>query len=136
MKLEFSTYCSKENLHQIREFVQNALERKGVSERLLHQLVLAIDEACANAIIHGNDCNKKRKLQVTLKVFASKIEINISDVGHFSPSKFAKAAVNIDKIVKKGAKGGLGLHLMHSIMDKVEYYKKGELHFCRLTKRI
>lgn len=137
MKAELSTACSKCNLHLIREFVQNSLVNTHVPHTLLPQVVLAVDEACANAMIHGNSCDKGKKLRITLELSDSKLQCWICDVGQYERMDRSKTLhQSTQEILNSGKQGGLGMFLIHSIMDKVEFYTRDRVNFCHLTKKI
>jgi serine/threonine-protein kinase RsbW len=46
--------CSIDNLKEIRSFVNKRLQELSVSELEINMIVLAVDEICANIIIHSN----------------------------------------------------------------------------------
>ena len=60
--------CKKDNLSVIRQFIADSLEIYNISEIEKHKLILAIDEVCANLIIHANECNSNESLDVDLDV--------------------------------------------------------------------
>jgi len=106
-------------------------------QSILPQVVLAVDEACANAMIHGNSCDKGKFLQIKIELSANKLQCWICDVGQYERMDRNKTLhQSTQEILQSGKKGGLGLFLMHSIMDKVEFYTRDRINFCHLTKKI
>ncbi len=141
MKYSFKTECSKTQLCEIRKFVANHLEDTNLVSKEKYQIILAIDEACANAIIHGNNCDTSRELQVELELTKEKLGIEIYDVGNYSPKeKDFNWETNdiIKESIRHKKKGGLGLKLMYHIMDKVSYYRRDDdkVNVCSLTKKL
>jgi len=137
MKINYTTSCSKTQLSNIRTFITQQLAPLQLSAIEKNQLVLAIDEACANAIIHGNLCNHQRTLQIELEINTSEIIIEIFDIGNYRPNEMNFMPRDfIDDCIKNKRKGGLGLQLMHRIMDNVRYYSRGEVNVCALHKKI
>ena len=63
MKHSISISCSKENLSSIRVFVEATLRKYNISDLEAHKMVLAVDEVCANLIIHANNCNQNEHLE-------------------------------------------------------------------------
>ena len=57
MNQQLKIACSKKNLGEIRKFISDSLEEVDLDSKTKSALILAIDEACANAIIHGNNNN-------------------------------------------------------------------------------
>ena len=135
MRINYTTPCSTDKLSDIRSFVKNQLTNVALSEKEVYELILAIDEACANAIIHGNQCDCSRNLELELEIKVDKIKIDIFDIGNYHPSDFNLRTRTINDDIRDRKKGGLGLRLIHNIMDKVLYYSKGKVNVCSLTKR-
>ena len=54
----------------IREFLEEVLSKNNIPEVTMGSLVLAVDEVCANLIIHSHNCNEKEHIE--LKVDVSK----------------------------------------------------------------
>ena len=79
-------------------------------------IVLAVDEACSNIIKHayGGDCEKP--IIVAIRMEPDRLEINLRDYGE---------KVDLAKIKSRKLDdirpGGLGVHLIKSVMDEVEY---------------
>lgn len=43
---------------------------------------------------------------------------------------------SINDLIRQRSKGGFGQRLMHSIMDKVAYYSRGQMNICALSKQL
>ncbi len=136
MKINYSTPCCTDNLCHIRSFLSKQLDDTNLSMTDRNKVVLAVDEACANAIIHGNECDQKRRLKVELQIARDTICVEIYDVGNYRPNQNDFSRRDIQENIRNRKKGGLGLMLMHRIMDKVQYYNKGPVTVCSLTKRL
>ena len=121
MKHNISISCSKQNLAKIRQFVQQTLDMYQVPDVESHKLVLAVDEVCANLIIHANNCNPGEKLELIINIDPDEnIVFEIKDQGiGFDISKYKEP--QIEDIVMSKRKGGLGLMLVKRIMDQVEF---------------
>ncbi|QQS31182.1 MAG: ATP-binding protein [Sphingobacteriales bacterium] len=136
-KIEFTTSCSKDRLSEIRGFVREQLAQLHISDVEKNQIVLAVDEACANAIIHGNNCDETKKLKLLLEIGTNNLLVEISDVGKFRPNEINWSTRNaVAESLRHKNRGGLGLALMNRIMDKVKFYSKNEVNICLLSKRI
>ena len=129
--------CSSENLSKIRHFMEAKLQALPLSDTDKFKIILAVDEACANAIIHGNKCNAHHILQVRFAAFANYIQVDICDTGKIAPkNQTPPTEPNITDFTEKRQRGGLGLSLIHHIMDKVTYYPKGKQTVCTLVKNL
>ena len=128
--------CSTNRLLEIRQFVSGVLEAHNYPEIETHKLVLAVDEVCANLIIHSNDCNPRQELELTV-LFNDKKSIifEIVDKGvQFDMNKYKEPALS--ELVSSKRKGGLGLMLVKRIMDKIEFKSEKNTNICRLIKLI
>ncbi|HRI29716.1 MAG TPA: ATP-binding protein [Chitinophagales bacterium] len=135
-QIKYQTSCSKDRLGEIRHFVSQQLQELPINDIEKNQIILAIDEACANAIIHGNNCDENKQLNVILHIEDTNIDIEISDVGQYDPEtdKITTPDPILDAL-SCSRKGGLGLPLIHRIMDTVNFYRKDKVHVCSLSKR-
>lgn len=85
---------------------------------------LACDEALTNAIIHGNESEREKKVSVHIYVSSSRFKMKIKDQG---------AGFDVDKIADplQGENvlrsSGRGVYLMRSIMDVVEFKEGGRV---------
>lgn len=136
MTIAYTTPCSTEKLSDIRSFMYDQLAQVELSDLEKNQVVLAVDEACANAIIHGNQCDASRDLHLAIDIDPQHINIEISDIGSFRPNETNWRSRSINDLIRQRCKGGLGQRLMHSIMDRVSYYSRGQMNICALSKQL
>ncbi|MFY0688097.1 MAG: ATP-binding protein [Cyclobacteriaceae bacterium] len=136
MKHKISISCTKNNLEKIRSFVESTLTDYGISELETHKLVLAVDEICANLIIHANKCDPDSHLDLKMIVIPlERIEFIIKDKGvGFDMSKYKEPKMN--ELVATKRKGGLGLMLVKRIMDEIEFATEKNHNICRLIKNL
>ncbi len=117
--------ANSENLDIIRKFVSGIAENIGFDEENIYQIELAVDEACANVIKHAykNTNTFPREISVTVREKVDRIEIAIADRGvGFNPK--ALKTPNMDEYLKRMKPGGLGVHLIKTLMDKVTFHIK------------
>lgn len=135
MIASYSVACRREELRTIREQLGEALAFHGVTGLERDQIILAVDEACANAIIHGNDADENRKIRVEAELRDAELTVRVRDVGEFEfrPSMIDK---DISWYVKNRMRGGLGLKLIHAIMDEVRFEKDEDAFVCVMIKKI
>ncbi|MTI25916.1 MULTISPECIES: ATP-binding protein [Fulvivirga] len=136
MKYCYKVPCKKEMLKEIRCFVKEVLDKHGLSEVDVSTLVLAIDEVCANLIIHSHCCNPKESIEVEINVDKDKgLIFNIIDKAEiFNINEYQEPT--LEDIIKKQRKGGIGLILVKKIMDDIQIYSDKKKHVCRLVKKI
>jgi serine/threonine-protein kinase RsbW len=136
MKQDISIACSPNLLPQIRQFVGRILAENNLGEVEAYKLVLAVDEVCANLIIHANQCDESKKLNLSVQVVPQeKVVFIIKDEGiGFDFSKYQEPS--LDEIVNSRRKGGLGLILVRRIMDKIEFTTEKNCNICKLEKHL
>ncbi len=135
MSYRFKIGCAKENLKAIRGFVDNTLRSLHVDDSQSGLIVLAVDEICANVIIHSNECNQANDLEVDIQNEFDSIVINIKDKGdNFDPSSIKH--YTLSELSQMRRKGGLGLKLVNKIVDKIDYHFDDPYNICTLYKKV
>lgn len=135
MKVNYKSSCSKGNLVGIRNFISEQISLLPLSIREKHQVILAIDEACSNAIIHGNNCDESKEILIEFESNENHLKVDISDIGTTQIPMAIYRRAKVKELVRKQRKGGLGLKLMLNIMDEVTFNERGGRYFCTLVKR-
>lgn len=136
MKAHITTICSVKTQAEVRNLLARYFNDLPIEEYLRNQLVLAVDEALANAIIHGNDKDPSRSVQIDINFLKDRLIVELNDCGYFDIKEDSKKEKPLTQIIKEKQKGGLGLKLIYSIMDVVSFYIKGDKSFCSMIKYI
>lgn len=109
-----------ERLISVREFVSGAAREFGFDDEDVSKIALAVDEACTNIIKHAYKFDPTKKIAVTIRPGTRALEIVITDNGkQFNPADLQ--APDMKEYLSHYRRGGLGVYLMKSLMDKVEY---------------
>jgi serine/threonine-protein kinase RsbW len=136
MKFNISVPCEKSNLQRIRIFIIDVLKEQHLSDVEVHSMVLAVDEVCANLMIHSNNCSPDHSINVEVLVKPkNKIIFDIIDKGSgFDIRKYPEPDIN--EIIRSKKKGGVGLMLVKRIMDDIDFIHKEDYNIVRLTKNL
>ncbi len=136
MEYRFKVSCSKNKLGEIREFLQQVLGENSIPEVTINTLVLAVDEVCANLIIHSHHCNPNEHIELKVSMNGnSEIIFDIIDNGvGFNICDYKEPSLS--DIVRQKRKGGIGLMLVKRIMDEIELIKGEKKNVYRLHKKI
>ena len=136
MNYKYKVGCSIENLKGVRDFIRGALKEHDVAELQISEMVLALDEMCSNLMIHAHQCNPDDLFELHIKVDkGSPVIFEIIDDGSaFDINQFSEPALG--NLVHEKRKGGLGIRLVKSIMDKIEYQHSSGKNICRLIKNV
>lgn len=109
-------------LAEIRAFVGDALEQVEFDMQLRNGIILAVDEACSNLIIHGYHNVESNIIEVRFDVDSENIIITISDTAiAFDPAQADEP--DLASYFQHPKRGGLGILLMTRVMDDVKYFR-------------
>ncbi len=138
MKYSLKVPCSKSKLKTIRSFVDETLGQYSISDVDLNMLVLAVDEICANLIVHSyNTMEAVECIELHINVEESKgITFEIVDHNNEGFNIINYKEPMLKELVRSRRKGGLGLMLVKRIMDEVQFKSNGDSNVCRLFKRM
>ena len=133
MKHSITIPCAKSNLQQIRSFIIEILKAEKLSDLEVHSMVLAVDEVCANIIIHSSNCSSEQTMEVNIDVKKTKVVFEILDNGMgFDIRQYPEP--DLKEIIKSKRKGGVGLMLVKRIMDEIDYTSREGKSVVKLTK--
>ena len=133
MKHSITIPCAKTNLQQVRNFIIEILKAEKLSDLEIHSMVLAVDEVCANIIIHSNNCSPEQSIEVTLETKKDRVEYEVIDNGlGFDIRQYPEP--DLKEIIKTKRKGGVGLMLVKRIMDEIDFYTTQGKSVVKLTK--
>jgi serine/threonine-protein kinase RsbW len=123
-----------DRLIDVRGFVSDAARRFGFDDEEVSKIALAVDEACTNVIKHAYKFDPNRTLTIKINLHKQEFEVLIMDHGFpFNPD--AIRLPDMKEYLSHYQHGGLGVYLMKSLMDKVEYdIEPGKLNKVRLVK--
>ncbi len=129
------TPCQTKYLKEIRFWLGRYLAYLQLPDGEINLILVAVDEICANAIIHANhECSEKR-IELRLARHDEVIVVEVRDSGQlFDFRQYHDPAIM--ELRDTGRRGGLGLKLVNRIMDRVEFVQDMHQNVCRLYKRI
>ncbi len=123
-----------ERLIDVRKFVSNAAKQFGFDEEQVSKIALAVDEACTNVIKHAYRFDPNGTLTVKVHSENREFEVVITDHGKAFNPKSIKLP-DMKEYLSHYEHGGLGVYLMKSLMDEVEYdIQPGKQNRVRLVK--
>jgi anti-sigma regulatory factor (Ser/Thr protein kinase) len=98
-------------------------------------LNLALDEILTNIISYGFKDDGRHDIEVELRLDAGTLAVDVVDDGvAFDPLKMPPP--DLDAALEDRPIGGLGIHLVKSLMDSVEYRREGERNRLSLRKNV
>jgi len=131
---DLSVKASLENLQEIRSYINRAGKNLGVSENVLADLRLVVDEAVTNVVIHGYG-DLDGIVEIHMEGNGDDVIIRIRDQAKtFDPSHVVEPQLNT--VLKDRPFGGMGIFLIRKMTDEVEFLPlPGGGNEIRLLKR-
>ena len=108
-------------LGSIRGLVRGWVETWDVEEKKAGDVVLAVDEACTNAIRHAYEGRKDGSVELTLHAGPDFLEFQVSDHGVSCPPECVERRSLVPPDVDDLKPGGLGIQLIHEVFDDVDF---------------
>ncbi len=112
-----------ENLIEVEKFVEEICEQNYLTHSYYGAILMAIEEAARNAIIHGNKLDEKKKVTISFKRKSSGLVFSVEDQGEGFDFNNVPDLMEVPDAVYPNA--GKGIYLMKSLADKLEFDGKG-----------
>ena len=106
----------------VQDRIEQVLQERQTADRDIFCIKLALEEALVNAIKHGNQMDRAKKVRIRYHVLSDRFECSISDEGPgFDPGEVPDptAPENLERPC------GRGLMLMRHYMTEVTYNDRG-----------
>ena len=117
MRDEIRVAATIENVRQVSDFVRDAAKRLRLTDDVLFDIDLAVEEASINIVRHAYGPGQAGDIQVRLETTDGGIRITLTDWGRPFDAEAAHLAVDVPLEVR--AEGGMGVLLIHGLMDEV-----------------
>lgn len=117
--------ASTKNLSEARNFVAEYARKNGFDAQQISDIRLAVDEAITNIIKHAYNGEEDHTIEIELTFKEDRLCVELFDTGAtFSLKTFKQP--NIKEKIKQKKRGGMGVYLIHSLMDNVSYGRENE----------
>jgi serine/threonine-protein kinase RsbW len=131
LQLFFSN--SAEEAPRMARRIEHYLHDFNISQDITNKILLCVDELITNIIAHAYDDDLEHAVLLECQVFDDFIELELRDDGvAFDPTSQTRPNTNLS--IEDRDIGGLGIHLVTSLMDKVEYERDGDYNVLRAVK--
>ena len=120
---------------QLAEFVETVAEEKQVPIEVATSLNLALEEAVVNVMLYAYPEGTRASVEVEAMLAPDSLTFRIIDSGKpFDPT--AAPEVNLNAGVEERPIGGLGIHLVRTIMDEVSYERRDDKNILTMIKKL
>jgi serine/threonine-protein kinase RsbW len=113
---------SVSNLRIVENAIDEIMDEIGITKENYGKILVSTLEAVNNAILHGNNSDVVKMVDVELTYKDKNLKIKITDEGNgFIPEKVPDPTIpqNIEAV------NGRGIFLMSRLADNIKYSKKG-----------
>lgn len=122
-------------IERLNELVRRFGELHDVPSRALYAVNLALDEVVTNTILYGFENPAGQEISVRVEVAGTELRGELMDGGReFNP--LTVPPPKLDAPLHDRELGGLGLHLVRSLMDKLDYRREDAKNMLILVKRV
>ena len=107
-----------ENIELVKVVLDDCLRQLELDEDAMHWIELAVREAVANAIKHGNRQDPEKRVDVDLAIEGDAVVIRVEDQGTgFDPGAVQDPLASENRFKRDGR----GIFYMKKFMDSIEY---------------
>lgn len=105
------------------EWLRERCAEMSVTEEVVHDLDLALDEVLGNILRHGYGPGVPGEIHLVLEFDRETIRLEVRDRARpFNPLDVPEPDLDVD--LEDRPVGGLGVHILRRVMDRVEYARE------------
>lgn len=112
-----------ENIRIVESFIDNAKDKYALDDDIYGNIMIAVIESVNNAIVHGNNADKQKNVDLSLFLDEEQIRFIIKDEGNgfnINDLPDPTAPENLERT------GGRGIFLMKHLADEVSFENDGQ----------
>jgi sigma-B regulation protein RsbU (phosphoserine phosphatase) len=122
-------------LQRLNQLVSDFAESHGLPSELVFRLTLVLEEIITNVISYGYEDEMEHEISVRLSWEDPDMKIEVEDDGRpFNPLEAPPP--DMVKPLAERPVGGLGIHLVREMMDKLEYRRENDKNLLVLKTRV
>ncbi len=109
-------------------------EENDLSQRIIYDISLCLDELITNIISYGFDDNAKHIIEVQFYLKEHELKLVFIDDGIAFNPELKEDPVHLKHSVEERPIGGLGIYLVKKLMDIIKYRRVEDKNILTLTK--
>ena len=122
-------------LTDMAERVEAFGEAQSLPANVVNALNVVLDEAVSNAINYGYDAGARGEIVVRLRHRPDGVTVEVEDDGRpYDPLQTPPPDLTLS--LEERPIGGLGVHLIRSLMDEVSYARVGGRNVLKMAKNL
>jgi serine/threonine-protein kinase RsbW/sigma-B regulation protein RsbU (phosphoserine phosphatase) len=120
---------------RIAPLVEAYCAERGLDPEIAFAINLSLDEILTNTISYGYDDAAEHGIEIEIAAADGQVTVTVRDDARaFDPT--AAETPDLDADIDERPIGGLGIHLVRTLMDAVAYRRSGGRNHLTLTKTI
>ena len=133
--LEITVPSEIEAISTIFDEFASFAEEHSLSDPVRRAVLLVLDEFVNNIVSYSHSHTEEHEIKVVLALSTDRLAVTIEDDGEpFDP--FKKDPPDLDASIDNRQIGGLGIHLVKSVMDDYEYKRLNERNMVTVYKNL
>ena len=121
------------SIEDVKHHVLAFTREHGISADTTARINMVIDELVNNIISYAYADSEEHEIHIQLRCGAKQLVVTIIDDGiAFDPTR--QKTPDLTGSLEAKEVGGLGIHLVHGVMDDVSYQRSGERNIVTLNK--
>lgn len=120
---------------RVAQVVETFGSRQALPAQVVFEINLALDEILTNVISYGYDDDTEHDIVVRLTIRGGELAVQVEDDGRpFNPLDVAAPPLHVP--LQERPIGGLGVHLVRKVIDRVNYRRQDGKNILVMTKRV
>jgi len=111
-----------EEIQKLEPFVKSLQNWLSLSPDIQERILLTLNEATTNAIVHGNKENPSKPVHITASLEGQDLSIKVKDEGEGFDAEDLSNPLKEENLLKEG---GRGVYLIEKFADRVSFNDKG-----------
>lgn len=112
-----------EHIRSVERFVEEICDYYNINDTYFGNILIALTEAFNNALLHGNQSDSSRNIEIVFESKPKGLSFTVKDEGAgYDPEQVPDP---LDLETDPSEESGRGLFLIHSLSDKVDVSEEG-----------
>jgi|DewCreStandDraft_4_1066084.scaffolds.fasta_scaffold00378_11 serine/threonine-protein kinase RsbW len=108
----------RNSIVEVEPIIYRLKDKVQIKNEKFFNMLIAITEAVNNAIVHGNKCDKKKKVYFSVSATPKKVKVTVKDQGHGFNIDDVPDPLQEENILKES---GRGIFLIKELCDDYSY---------------
>jgi len=119
-RVSYHMESTLESVNKAEEMADKVAAQAGIDEDTRSGVSMAVREAMINAVLHGNNYDPAKRVNLTLEQNGKELIVTITDEGHGFVPEEVPDPLAPENLLKES---GRGIFLMRAFMDEVRFRK-------------